>query len=53
MEVTIRLMLVIVISVIVVLIAITIIYSLGGDAVKGITGLFDWIMSLMGPVSRN
>jgi hypothetical protein len=47
MEVTIRLMMVLVISVIVVLFIIMIIFNVGGDAVNGLMGFFDWIKGMI------
>lgn len=48
MEISIRLMMVMVVSLIVVLIVLAIIFNLGGDAMGGFRGIFDWIMG-MGP----
>jgi hypothetical protein len=51
MEVTIRLMLVIVVGIIVVLLSVMLIFNMGGDAMGGFTDLFDWIIT-MGPERR-
>jgi hypothetical protein len=47
MEVTVRLMVVIVMILIVMMVALTVIFSMGGEAMSGVTGLFDWIRSMM------
>jgi len=48
MEVTVRLMVVIVMILIVMMVSLSIIFGMGGEVMGGVTGLFDWIKSMMG-----
>lgn len=47
MEVSIRLMMVLVVSVIVVLFIIMILFNVGGNAANGVMGFFDWIKGMI------
>ncbi len=48
MEITIRTMLIVVVALIVILVALTVVLNLSGGSNNAITGLFDWIKSMMG-----